>query len=268
MTPQLAPVTFAGLRAAQTDLGMKPTPTPELSKRLIEDPAICGWVEGNQSDPGYCAAAVADGIVHSEGRAPYCATYRYDQGSRGYGCAAITGYNRTVLTTTNPGFTPFGQPTSSSTSASSTSEAAPSPAGAAASPSSSSSDLTLISGGAIAGAVAGSVLVLAAIVGIVYFVWRRNKKKKEQERQAATVMSERRESDYVYAQYAKADASTLSPTMSPGMHSRQLSDQTYGFATSPPLSDNGRPWSPGSVCSRDGPAELAADEEDRHASKR
>lgn len=49
MRPQLAPVTFAGLRAAQTDLGMKPTPTPELSKRLIEDPAICGWVEGDQS---------------------------------------------------------------------------------------------------------------------------------------------------------------------------------------------------------------------------
>ncbi|KAL8958305.1 MAG: hypothetical protein Q9193_004612 [Seirophora villosa] len=263
MTPQLAPVTFAGLRAAQTDLGMKPTPAPELSKRLIEDPAICGWVEGDQS-----ACLLNSANLLCEGRAPYCATYRYDQGSRGYGCAAITGYNRTVLTTTNPGFTPFGQATSSSTSASSTSEAAPSPAGAAASPSSSSSDLTLISGGAIAGAVAGSVLVLAAIVGIVYFVWRRNKKKKEQERQAATVMSERRESDYVYAQYAKADAQTRSPTMSPGMHSRQLSDQTYGFATSPPLSDNGRPWSPGSVCSREGPAELAADEEDRHASKR
>ncbi|KAI4137260.1 MAG: hypothetical protein LQ341_005220 [Variospora aurantia] len=203
-------------------------------------------------------AAVADGIVYiAKAELPIV---RHTN--------MIKGYNKTVLTTTNPGFTPFGQITSSRPSSSSTSDVAPSLASEAASPSPSSTNLTLISGGAIAGAVAGSILVLAIIVGIIYFFWRRHSKRKEQERQAATIMSERRESQYVYAQYAKADASTLSPPMSPPMHSRQPSDQTYGFATSPPLSENGRPWSPESVNLRDEPAELAADEEDTRVPKR
>lgn len=44
--------TFAGLRAAQVDLGIKPTSAPrqhEILKRFSGDPAICGWVEGNDS---------------------------------------------------------------------------------------------------------------------------------------------------------------------------------------------------------------------------
>ncbi len=44
--------TFAGLRAAQVDLGIEPTSAPhrhEIMKRLNGDPAICGWVEGNSS---------------------------------------------------------------------------------------------------------------------------------------------------------------------------------------------------------------------------
>lgn len=45
--------TFAGLRAAQADLGIKPTPdpltSPHIVRRLSGDPAICGWVEGHQS---------------------------------------------------------------------------------------------------------------------------------------------------------------------------------------------------------------------------
>lgn len=209
---------------------------------------------------------VANSVVCSEGQAPYCATYQYDQGSRGYGCAVVTGYNKTVLTTTNPGYTPFGQVTSSSSSA--TSEVTAAPASPAPSPSASSTNLTLISGGAIAGAVAGSVLVLAVIVGIIYLIWRRHSRKKEQERQAATIMSERRESQFVYAQYAKPDASTLSPPMSPPMHSRQASDQGYEFATSPPLSDNGRPWSPERMSSHDKPVELAAGDHDTHPAKR
>lgn len=51
--PLLPTATFAGLRAAQADLGMKPTSPPkhpsELMKRLSGDPAICGWVEGSES---------------------------------------------------------------------------------------------------------------------------------------------------------------------------------------------------------------------------
>lgn len=41
---------FAGLRAAQVDLGIKPTSAPrqhEIWKRLSGDPAICGWIEGD-----------------------------------------------------------------------------------------------------------------------------------------------------------------------------------------------------------------------------
>lgn len=137
---------------------------------------------------------------------------------------------------------------------------------AAVTPSSSSSpvDIRLISGGAIAGAVAGSVLALAAIVGVFVFFLRRHRMKKEQERQAATVMAQRAQQDYVYAQYAKTDGSTLSPPMSPPLHSRHPSDKSGGFAGSPPMSDNGRPWSPETVRSDDGPAELAG--EDRHRS--
>ena len=51
--PALPTPTFAGLRAAQLDLEIKPTPGPvgssELLKRLSGDPAICGWVEGQAS---------------------------------------------------------------------------------------------------------------------------------------------------------------------------------------------------------------------------
>ncbi|KAL8731105.1 MAG: hypothetical protein Q9166_003633 [cf. Caloplaca sp. 2 TL-2023] len=206
----------------------------------------------------------------SNGQLPYCATYQYAQGSQGYGCAAVTGYNKNVLTTTSPAVTPFGQAASTSLSSSLTaSETDPQLATtAAAAPTSSSSpvDMKLISGGAIAGAVAGSVLTLAAIVGIVMFVLRRRRQRKEHERQAATRMSERSSSQYVYAQYAKPPPSTLSPPTSPPMHSRQPSDQGYGFSLSPPLSDNGRPWSPESV--NNGVAELAVGDEARTWQKR
>ena len=110
----------------------------------------------------------------------------------------------------------------------------------------------MISGGAIAGAVVGSVLAVAAIVGIVVFIMRRQKQKKEQRKQAATHLS-------VYDMYAKPPPSTLSPPTSPPMHSRHPSEQTYGYQSSPPLSDNGRPWSPETV--NPGVAELAVGDE-------
>ncbi|KAL8806613.1 MAG: hypothetical protein Q9182_001261 [Xanthomendoza sp. 2 TL-2023] len=135
------------------------------------------------------------------------------------------------------------------------------------SPSSSTVDMKLISGGAIAGAVAGSVLALAAIVAVVVFFWRRRRTKKEQERQAATNMSERSGSQYVYAEYAKPPPSTLSPPNSPPMHSRHPSDQAYGFPSSPPLSDD-RPWSPETVVLPHGPAELEVGDEARTLQKR
>lgn len=45
--------TFAGLRAAQVDLEIEPTPDPlsphRVEKRLNGNPAICGYVEGDES---------------------------------------------------------------------------------------------------------------------------------------------------------------------------------------------------------------------------
>ncbi|KAL8804551.1 MAG: hypothetical protein Q9223_005732 [Gallowayella weberi] len=181
------------------------------------------------------------------------------------------GYNKTVLTTISPSVTPFGQASSASSKSSLTSSepdaGAASISAGAPSPSSSTVDMKLISGGAIAGAVAGSVLALAAIVGIVVFFWRRHRTKKEQERQAATNLSERSGSQYVYAQYAKPPPSTLSPPNSPPMHSRHPSDQAYGFPSSPPLSDD-RPWSPEAVVLPNGPAELEVGDEARTWQKR
>lgn len=207
----------------------------------------------------------------SDGQAPYCATYQYAQASQGYGCAAVKGYNKTVLTSPTDAVTPFGQSASTTSSSGTTpasSQLTDSTITAAPSPSSSPANLTLISGGAIAGTVAGSILALAAIVGIFVFFLRRHRIKKEQERQAATVMSERAQQEYVYAQYAKTDGSTLSPPMSPSMHSRHPSDQNVGFASSPPVSDNDRPWSPETVILRTGPAELGVEDEPRYSQKR
>lgn len=45
--------TLAGLRAAENELQILPTPNPwspsEILKRFAGDPAICGWVEGDPS---------------------------------------------------------------------------------------------------------------------------------------------------------------------------------------------------------------------------
>lgn len=45
--------TLAGLRAAEHELQILPTPnpwsSPELLRRFAGDPAICGWVEGDAS---------------------------------------------------------------------------------------------------------------------------------------------------------------------------------------------------------------------------
>ncbi|KAL8869458.1 MAG: hypothetical protein Q9174_004259 [Haloplaca sp. 1 TL-2023] len=178
----------------------------------------------------------------------------------------MKGYNKTVLTSPTAGVVPFESEASATPLFGSAPSDQSDPIASIPSPSPSPADLTLISGGAIAGAVAGAVLVLAAIVGIVVFFFRRHRLKKEQERQAATMMAERAQQQYVYAEYAKTDGSTLSPPMSPPMHSRHPSDRMAGFPSSPPLSDNDRPWSPETV--RNGPVELAGSEEVQSPQKR
>ncbi|KAI4236844.1 MAG: hypothetical protein L6R40_006033 [Gallowayella cf. fulva] len=263
MLPLLATPTFAGLRAAQIDLGIEPTSAPhphEILKRLSGDPAICGWIEGNSRPSCDAKCSLNRAALICDGQTPYCATYQYAQGSQGFGCAPVTGYNKTVLTTTDAAITPFGQASSTTPSSSETNAQPATVTAGAPSTSSSPVDMKLISGGAIAGAVAGSVLALAAIVGIVVFFWRRHRTKKERERVAATRMAERSSSQYMYAQYAKPAPSTLSPPTSPPMHSRHPSDQTYGFPSSPPLSDD-RPWSPETVVLPPGPAELGVGDE-------
>ncbi|KAL8957762.1 MAG: hypothetical protein Q9183_005974 [Haloplaca sp. 2 TL-2023] len=170
----------------------------------------------------------------------------------------MKGYNKTVLTSPTAGATAFG-PEASTTAFADVTPSGESSTVSIPSPSPSPADLTLISGGAIAGAVAGAVLAVAAIAGIIVFFFRRHRLKKEQERQAATMMAERAQQQYVYADYAKTDGSTLSPPMSPPMHSRHPSDQTAGFPSSPPLPNNDQPWSPETV--RNGPVELAGGDE-------
>lgn len=78
--PLLPTSTFAGLRAAQADLEMQPTPTPwsqaEVWKRLVRlsgDPDICGWVEGNQGELGETESQRVQ-VVDSKQTIPYLAT--------------------------------------------------------------------------------------------------------------------------------------------------------------------------------------------------
>lgn len=189
----------------------------------------------------------------------------------------MEGYNKTVLTTTTPGVIPFGQsasttPSSHSTTMSSTSDAADTPANnAQSSATSSPANMTLISGGAIAGTVAGSVLAIAAIIGIVLFILRWRRIKKQHERDAATATSERsmrRFSDrFVYANYAKPSTGFSSPPQSPPLHSRHPSDHMYMFETSPAQSELGvRAFSPESMSPNMVPVELEVKEEERNQS--
>ena len=207
---------------------------------------------------------------YSEGQAPYCATYQYASGSQGYGCAAAKGYSKTVLTTTTPDVTPFGQ-AGSTTSSTSSSVPATRPSASslpASSPfvttpatTSPPADMTPISGGTIAGAVAGGVVALAALVGTVLLFLRRHRHKKQQERQAANCSSSQTSrpfSDrFLYAQYAKPSPAFASPPQSPPLHTRHPSDQSYMCGTSPPQSElGGQYFSPESFSPRLEPAEL------------
>lgn len=213
----------------------------------------------------------------SEGQAPYCATYRYASGSQGYGCAAASGYNKTVLTTTTPGVTPFGQTASTtsselasatSTTSSTNSQSTYMRSSATASP----ENMRLISGGAIAGAVAGSVLVLAAIVGMAFYIMRRRRVKKQQKRQAANCSGQQTSRPFsdqlVYASYAKPSPAFASPPQSPPQHSRHPSDHTYMFGTSPPRSELGDQYlSPEVVTPRLEVAELEVKNEGQRVPK-
>ena len=209
-------------------------------------------------------------MEYSEGQAPYCATYKYASGSQGYGCAAAKGYSKTVLTTTTPDVTPFGQADSVTSSTSSSvpttsprASSLPTSSPILTTPATTSppASMTPVSGGTIAGAVAGAVVALAAVVGIVLLFLRRHRHKKQQERQAANCSSAQTSRPFsgrfLYAQYAKPSPTFASPPQSPPLHTRHPSDQSYMCGTSPPQSElGGQYFSPESFTPKLEPAEL------------
>ncbi|KAE9374021.1 hypothetical protein N431DRAFT_437570 [Stipitochalara longipes BDJ] len=175
---------------------------------------ICGWIGGNGASAvscganyycatestfvGCCATASCAGIVTAcydllgsicdagcqnnignlvcSSTLPYCATYEYEGGSVGYGCAVARGYTVSVLvsiTTSDGGRLTTGAPT---TTAASSTFAAPSTSLAAASGSSKSG----LGGGPIAGIVIGSIAVIALVAFLVFLLLRNQRKHREE----------------------------------------------------------------------------------------
>lgn len=167
----------------------------------------------------------------------YCGIYRYASGSRGYGCAAQTDYNVTVLTTVltvtsssvvQPTPSPFGHdPSTTSTTSTSPTVEASSTTGTGLAASNSAAPVPVIqksmSGGAIAGTVIGSVLGVVAILTIMWFLFQRYRKIQAKQRHGNQTprgpypLQDQR----IYDQYGKL---IYSPPWSPRSHSRHQSD--------------------------------------------
>lgn len=202
----------------------------------------------------------------SDGQNPYCAIYRYASGSKGYGCADATGYNKTVLTLTGPSVTqptPFGQEpsTTSTASTSTTVEESTSGTGVAASNSATAvpTKSDSMSGGAIAGTVVGIIAGVAAILFLLFlaqrFLKRRARRQRNQTSRGPYPLPDQR----IYDQYGKLVYSPPWPTQT---HSRNRSDGQSeldglpvspdpahkSYPASPPLSEaGGRPFSPETI---------------------
>jgi hypothetical protein len=117
-------------------------------------------------------------LCRSSSTLPYCATYNYESGSVGYGCAAAQGYTVSVLlstTTSDGGQLTTSAPVNSPTTASSTS-AAPTTSTAAA----ASGSKTSLGGGPIAGIVIGSVAVIALLAFLIFLLFRTRRKHREE----------------------------------------------------------------------------------------
>lgn len=160
---------------------------------------------------------------------PYCATYRYASSSKGFGCAVTSNYNKTVLTTTTSQAAPFGQDPSSvsisSTSTSSTSTK-PQPGSTSSlsrvtSSSTTQVNATLLSGGAIAGIVAGCIVALAAVTWLVLLCLKRRRQRPAQQPGHPPFHLEASQDQYIYPQYMKPDGGINSSSWH---HSRHLSD--------------------------------------------
>ncbi|KAI9819493.1 MAG: hypothetical protein M1827_006941 [Pycnora praestabilis] len=285
-TPTLAGLRYAQVEFEVLPTSNPWTPS-EIFKRLSGDPAICGWVDGNGNNTvscnsGYTCAATSTYVgccstgavgcqdlfttcydtqpcdaacsansaaLICEGQAPYCATYQYASGSKGYGCAAMTGYNHTVLTTTTSGgATPFGGSSATTTSSviSSSTSISTTPTST---PSMAPMNVTSISGGAIAGIAIGGAVAASAVIALVWFIMRRRRVKKRQAAQAnrtSNAPSYPGQEQYVYAQYPKTEPAWNSPPLSPPAFSRHHSDQ-FNFGTPPASDHGGQPYSPESL---------------------
>ena len=194
--------------------------------------------------------------------APYCAIYRYASGSRGYGCAVTSGYNKTVLTTTTAGgFLPFGQDATTTASSSSSSTSVNSAIGGALTnsptPSMSGVHTTSISGGAIAGAVVGAIIALGILILIIFIFLRRHISKRRRAAEAKRKAEEEEtwRNRFVFAQYAKPGSDFVSPSLSEPSHRRQTSDPETAS------DGGGRAFSPDCLSTPDinqqGPIELS-----------
>jgi hypothetical protein len=124
----------------------------------------------------------SDLLSRSSSTLPYCATYNYEGGSVGYGCAVARGYTVSVLlsTTTSDGgqlsvtsitpsattSSPKVPPTSTLPSASTTAVSTGSKSG--------------LGSGTIAGIVIGSIAVVALIAFLIFLVLRTRRKHREE----------------------------------------------------------------------------------------
>ena len=178
-------------------------------------------------------------MTSSEGTAPYCVTYNYASGSKGFGCAVVTGYNKTVLTTpTSGGPTPFGgnsaTPTSSSSSSSMTSSSSSSSistttvTATAATPTVAAVHTTSLGGGAIAGIAVGAVVVIAVLAGLIWARIRRQRIKNRQDAQAQQTSNapSYHQGRFIYPQYPKTEPGLYSLPLSPPSFSRHHSTST------------------------------------------
>jgi hypothetical protein len=134
------------------------------------------WKPGLVSlDP---SVKIIDLLSRSSSTAPYCATYLYESGSVGYGCAVATGYTVSILlstTTSDGGRLTTASPASSTAVASSTSATLSTSSAVASSGSKSG-----LGGGPIAGIVIGSIAVIALLALLAFLLFRMRRKHREE----------------------------------------------------------------------------------------
>ncbi|KAA6407007.1 MAG: hypothetical protein FRX48_09305 [Lasallia pustulata] len=155
--------------------------------------------------------------------APYCATYNYASGSKGFGCAAVTGYDRTVLTSpTHGGPTPFGgssaTATSSSspimTSSSSISSLTTAGAAVATTPAVAATHTTSLCGGAIAAIAVGAAIIIGVLAGIIWACVRRHRIKRKDAQAQRSLNAPYYQGGFRNPQYQKTELELDSPPSS------------------------------------------------------